>query len=241
MVQKVRTHDKKIYLKEERYENPKEIFKIVYQMAETAGGLAPGKLVADIGCATGEFIYYLKKQRPDCSYLGIDVLPELIEQARARVPGVEFRVGSILESQTCELESFDTVFVLGVLGMFDDFRPGLRNALSWCRRGGRVYLFGVFNPFPVDVWIGYHLVDDPDPNRVESGWNLISKASYSRFIDQVIGPGKHAFRRFEMPFDLSPRTDDPIRSWTFKDETGRRLITNGVSVIQNQEFLEINP
>ena len=40
-----------------------------------------------------------------------------------------------------------------------------------------------------------------------------------------------------MPFDLKPQKD-PIRSWTIKSEN-RRLMINGISIIQPQTLLKI--
>ena len=56
-----RTHDS-LYLEENRYENTKEMFKFIFKNA------FPKKIhkiqnedILDIGCAAGEFIYFLKK------------------------------------------------------------------------------------------------------------------------------------------------------------------------------------
>ena len=51
--------------------------------------------ILDIGCATGDFLYYLKGLYPDGEFTGIDVMPELLEQARSEVPSVKFSTGNI--------------------------------------------------------------------------------------------------------------------------------------------------
>ena len=43
---------------------------------------------------------------------------------------------------------------------------------------------------------------------------------------------------FEMPFDLAPQPEDPLRTWTFITG-GRRQFTNGLSLLLNLEILEI--
>lgn len=70
---------------------------------------------------------------------------------------------------------------------------------------------------------------------------MFSKASVSRYLEATLGVGKHTFTPFEMPFDLPPNPDDPVRSWTFLDGQNRRLFTNGLSLICNLEILEIRP
>ena len=39
--------------------------------------------------------------------------------------------------------------------------------------------------------------------------------------------------------DVEKHKTDPIRSWTFKDESGNRVTKNGGQIIQNYYLLEI--
>lgn len=234
-----RTHDKEVYLDEGRYENPKEIFKMVHAHTSKANALRPGAAVADFGCAAGELLYYLHRKEPAATYHGYDVVPELLEKARANVPSCGFSEGSVLDRDLLSGATLDVAFMIGVHEIFDDFVPALSNLLYWTREGGSVYLFGGFNPYPVDVHVNYRLVDDPVPEHREPGWNQFSKVSFSRYLDQTLGQGRHRFVPFELPFDLAPRADDPARTWTFLDGQGRRLIRNGLALLINLELLEI--
>jgi trans-aconitate methyltransferase len=147
-----RTHDKDLYLAENRYEQPKEISKRLAALVEEAGLHRPGTVVADFGCAAGEFLFFLRRLWPEVELLGFDVVPELIVKARARVPSVTFREGSVLDTAILPKSSMDVAFLSGVHSIFDDFEPCFSNLIEWTRPGGRVYVFGMFNPFPVDVW-----------------------------------------------------------------------------------------
>ena len=51
-----RTHDQHVYLGEDRYDEPKEIFKVLAGLAKYTGALREGTTVCDFGCATGEFL-----------------------------------------------------------------------------------------------------------------------------------------------------------------------------------------
>lgn len=235
-----RTHDKEVYLNEDRYENPKEIFKTVHRYAKSGKSLRPGAIVGDFGCAAGEFLYYLRSQEPAARYCGYDVVPELLAKAREKVYGCDFKEGSVLDQALLSGGSLDVAFMVGVHEIFDDFVPAVSNLLYWTRPGGSIYLFGGFNPYPVDVYVKYHAVADPEPDHREPGWNQFSKASFSRYLDHRLGPGRHRFIPFQLPFDLSPRADDPVRTWTFLDGQGRRLIRNGLSLLINLELLEIH-
>jgi SAM-dependent methyltransferase len=235
-----RTHDMETYLSEDRYEQPKEIFKVLAGLMEFSGDNTGRSLIYDVGCATGEFLHYLKNRFPGPRYLGLDVLPALITKAKERVPDVQFVVGSLLDRSVLPPSLADVTFMLGVHAIFDDFETWISNLLYWTRPGGRIFVFGPFNPHPVDVWVKYRLADDPNPSHREPGWNIFSQASISRFLDTKLGKGKHSFTPFEMPIDIKPHPTDVVRTWTFFDSSGRRLVTNGLSIISNQQILQIS-
>jgi len=234
-----RTHDRNVYLKEDRYENPKEIFKLLADMVRRSGIQTGGAMICDIGCATGEFIYFFKKQFPESNYIGIDNVPDLINKACQNVKGVEFKVGSVLDQKILPHSSIDITFLIGVHSIFDDFKDWFSNLLYWTRPGGRIFIFGLFNPYPVDVWVKYRLADDPDYDHMEPGWNIFSKETISSFLKKNLGEGRHSYTNFEMPFDIEANPFDPVRSWTFKNCNNRRLFTNGLSLLLNLEVLEV--
>jgi len=226
-------HTLEVYLKENRYEQPKEISRVLASLALDSGLLVSGARVADFGCAAGEFLYHLKKIAPAPEYYGYELLPELVEKARSCVPGVHFEAGSVLQPDLAPRHSFDVTFLAGVMSLLDDFRSCLENLLGWTRPGGRVYLFELLNPHPVDVFLRYRT-----DAGVEGRWNMFSRSSVAEFLTERLGPDCYRVVNFEMPFDLAPQPDDPLRAWTFLTE-GRRRFTSGLSMLLNLEILEI--
>lgn len=55
-------------------------------------GIEPGVSVLDVGCGFADFFEYLQLRGCEVDYTGIDLVPELIEQAHARQPGLDVRV-----------------------------------------------------------------------------------------------------------------------------------------------------
>jgi len=237
----LRTHDKQIYLEESRYDQPKEIFKALAALAAQSGVVRHGSVVRDLGCASGEFLYYLSRQFPAAELHGCDVLPELIAKAKQAVPGVHFEQGSVLDRSILPEASTDVAFLAGVLSIFDEFETCLSNLLYWTRPGGRIYVEGMFNPYPLDVWVTYRKAEGSDPDHREPGWNIFSEVSISRYLDSILGEGKHTFTPYDMPIDLPPNPHDPVRTWTFRDSDDRRLLTNGLCLICPLQILEIRP
>lgn len=233
-------HGTAIYLEENRYEQPKEMFKQLAELAKQRGVLKAGSVVCDFGCAAGEFLYHLRRECPMATYSGYDVVSELLDKARTKVPGVAFQHGSVLDRSLRPPASADLTFLVGVHSLFEDFEPCVSNLLQWTRPGGAIYIAGLFNPYPADVWVTYRLADAPRGQR-ESGWNLFSKASVSRYLDALATPVGYTFLPFVMPCDVAPHPRDVVRTWTFRDERNRRVFTNGLSLLCHLEILEIRP
>ena len=101
----IRDHDA-LYLQEDRKQQTKESFKFIVSKASAHLDQYHQPRIADIGCATGDFLYYLKSLYPESELTGIDVMGELLERAAAEVK-------KIMKEQ--ELEQ-DAVLRLGVSG-----------------------------------------------------------------------------------------------------------------------------
>lgn len=75
--------------------------------SEFAAGLK-GKRVLDLACGAGRTTYFLHNM--GASVVGVDLAANLIEAARARYPGIEFRVGDMAELDF-EDQSFNFVLI----------------------------------------------------------------------------------------------------------------------------------
>jgi SAM-dependent methyltransferase len=227
----------------------REIYSYVAQAAQAAGQLRPDSVVGDFGCAAGDFLFYLHAQAPQARLFGYDLSATAIDQAQSREqarldefsPAILFRPGSVLDKALLPAASLDVAFMLGVHPYFDEIESALANLLAWTRSGGYVAVFGLFNPYPIDVRLSYRPVGEANPGESGRGWNLFAKAAVSRYLDAALGPGQHRFTPFIMPYDLPPDPDNPGQSWTIMDGNGRRWLTNGLSLLLNQELLEIWP
>jgi SAM-dependent methyltransferase len=95
-----------------------------------AGGRVPldGESVLDVGCGYGHFLGVLASLGADPSRLhGIDLVPERVEAARHRHPGIDFRVGNGAELPF-EDGAFDLVLLFSVFTSILD--PAMRRGLA---------------------------------------------------------------------------------------------------------------
>ena len=228
-----RTHDT-LYLHEDRSNNTKESFKFINSIFVKENV----KSICDVGCATGEFLYYFKQQHPEITATGIDVMPELLERAKCLCPDVTFYEGNIAKKNTLPQVKFDAVFCLGVLGIFDNPQEVLTNLVSLLKKnvGCKLYLFTSFNDYPVDVLLRVRRTDGGEPSDWEVGWNLFSYTTIKNTLMQLGARTVEKFP-FHISIDLPPHPEDPLRSWTEKTPGGERYFISGMRMIQDQQVI----
>jgi trans-aconitate methyltransferase len=220
------------YLSEGRKDAPKEYFKFLADLVSNQLSL-PSVRVLDIGCATGDFLYYLHSLHPQASLTGTDISPEFLAVAKDVVPNATFRIADISTGKNLPNEKFDIVFMNGVNYLFSDYGSYLRNIISLTAR--TAYVFGVFNPEDLDVFA--HVKRSGDPASV-TAWNLISRRSINLFLDGL--DVKHRFIDWELTMANPRRHEDPIRSWTVATKEGNPLVVNGMQFIHRFAVLQID-
>jgi ubiquinone/menaquinone biosynthesis C-methylase UbiE len=193
--------------------------------------LKNGKSFLDIGCAKGEFIWYLKDFFPGTRFTGIDISGKLISLARKepKLKDATFMRGSALNFDL--KKKFDFVLMNGVLSIFDDFPRPLRRMMKHLKRGGWGYIFGCFTKSDIDVLVRYRN-NFLGSRKWESGLNMFSLKT----IEKALRPfsERTKFYRFDLPIDLA-RKKNPVRSYTVNTGKGR-IILNGANIL-NQLYL----
>lgn len=239
-----RTHDK-FYLNENYKNNPKEYFKFVKKEMEKdffrkQNGKIDSFKMLDVGCETGSFLTFIRHHFPETELWGMDIMPELLEelntgQEAGTKPFHPF-LGNIADETALPNETFDIISMLGVISIFDDFRPVIKNLISLLREGGRIYIFGIFNPEDLDVLIkSRHSCEEKD--TWETGWNTFSVTSVRKYCEKI--GCQCEFMPFELPIDIPKHVDDPLRSWTLDMKDGRKMIVNGLQLVHHFYLLKI--
>jgi SAM-dependent methyltransferase len=137
----------------------------------------PGARVLDLGCGPGELVRYLG----DVEYVGVDINPEYIAQAK-RVHGrrAEFRIGDAT-ALDADLRGFDVVVAFGVLHHLDDAAAhrALQNAATALEPSGRVV---TVDPVlsPGQPWLARRLI------LWDRGTNVRSEDGYVRLAETVL-------------------------------------------------------
>lgn len=235
----VREHDK-LYLSENRKLQPKEYFKFIARKAEPHLQNDFDFNLLDIGCATGDFLYYLKSLYPDAQCFGLEVMPELIARAKEEVSNCSFLQGNICDANTLPQQKFDVVFMNGVHSIFNNVDDWLANAISLVKKPeGKLYIFGIFNPDEVDVLLQVRSTAGDNESAVwQSGWNCFSIKTFENALNKL-KVKSFDFSDFNIEIDIPKHESDPLRSWTFTYDNGSRGVVNGTMLLHHFMLLEI--
>tara|TARA_X000000950_G_C13898848_1_gene654069 strand:- start:1030 stop:1749 length:720 start_codon:yes stop_codon:yes gene_type:complete len=231
----VRTHDKKVYLSEKRKYKPKEYFKFICSISEDFFTKIEKPKILDIGCATGDFLYYMSMKYKNADFTGMDVVPELLEVAKKEVINSNFILGDIQDNTKLPENKFDFVFMLGVHGLFDSCSPWIDNICKLLNKKGRAFIFGTFNDGDIDVISRIKASGKDMPYEI--GWNTLSKKTIASYLDNL--NMHYSFRDFDIPIDIDKNEKDPMRTFTLKLDSGKRLIVNGAGMIRSLKLLTI--
>lgn len=233
----VRTHDE-LYLNIDPLDPPKDSFVQVGNLIdEWLKGNSGVASIVDMGCATGALLNYLGKRFPDQDISGYEYLETLIEAGQKNYPNIKITQASIFDRNKISASSLDVITVLGVISIFDDIEPLVKNLAYWIKPGGKILLHGMFNPFDVDVFVKYRKSEEHGDGPLEAGWNVVSQKTITKMFVEA-GAGRVQFHEFKISVDLAQNTNDPLRSWTEKLEDGSRQIVNATCLKQPQFILE---
>jgi len=232
MKKTIRLHDK-LYLKENRYKNTKDSFKLLIKILKTKLKKQKKYNLLDVGCANGELIYNLEKNFQNIEFTGLDVRKDLIEKAKRHV-GVNVKFLNLDISKKQKLKKkYDLIICAGVLAIFDNYKIVLTNLSKLLKKGGEIYLFGNFNIYDFDVFIKYKDLHK-NQNKFQSGWNIWSLYSIKKFFKKK----SIKIFRFYINKKIYPKKNDLIRCWTVNIKN-KNYFTNALSIIQKQFWVRI--
>jgi ubiquinone/menaquinone biosynthesis C-methylase UbiE len=221
-----RTADNSIYLNENRYKEPKELFKQAAQLLNFTTTSPESCAMLDIGGATGEFLYYIRSIQPHIKLHCVEYSPAMVELSKnvLRQYHISIEEGDANDLKTIADSSYDYVTTLGVTSIFDDFRPSFKEMIRVAKPGGRCMNAMLVNEDDVDVLIKYL-----NNGYAESGWNKFSLKSIRHYLESRKDVTEIQFIKHVMPFDIEKRYD-PMRSYTKISEKGERILWNGLNM-----------
>jgi phosphatidylethanolamine/phosphatidyl-N-methylethanolamine N-methyltransferase len=225
-----RLHDY-FYEKEKRFSNPKMSFIELFKILK----VKPNDSILDVGSANGELLYNLKKKYINNKLSGFEILPSLIKISKKNLPK-SINIHKVDITKKIEInEKFDVIIASGIICIFDDYKKPLRGLIKILKPNGRIFIFNHFNKYNIDVFIKYR-TRSQNANILQSGWNIHSIKGLEEFF-KVHGKKTKVFK-FKPKKGFKGKSNDPVRSWTFKNKKNENLITNGLSILLEKYWLK---
>ena len=174
------------------------------------------------------------------NFYGSDVHPELIKVARQDpdLKDVKFSVSNIIyPPKKNHLKKFDIVLFIAVHSIWDEIDIWFSNLKKYAKKGSSIYIFGLFNPNPIDTFVKIKKSNKKSKN-LEPGWNLISINTYKRYF-KLKKIKKYKFYPWEINKKLPKNKNDLMRSYTQKMSNNKFQLTSGIGLIHTLRLLEI--
>lgn len=232
-IKEARLHDK-IYLKESRYNNPKDSFKFLIKILKKKTYSKKVYDVLDIGCANGELLYQLNRSFKNFRLFGYEIRKDLLVKAKKQNSDKVTLKCLDINKKLNFNQKFDIIICSGLLSIFNNLDKFSNNIKKLSKKNSSIFFFGNFNDYDYDVIIKY-FDKNKNKNVLQTGWNIWSLKT----IRNLFKYRKIKIYRFYINKRILPRKNDLIRSWTFKFK-GKNHFTNGLNLIQNQMWILLN-
>lgn len=162
-------------------------FLTLYEEPAMRALIRPGGRVLDAGCGAGRYSAWLAEHGAEVT--GLDASPEMLERARARVPGARFEVADLGNPLPLQADAFDTVVSGLVLHYLRDWGPTLRELHRVLRPHGTL-VFSVHHPMTALELEGAS--DYFATELVSDRWTVAGREHLIRFwrrpLDAILAP-----------------------------------------------------
>lgn len=206
----------------------KEYYDVVFEQLKRLDV----KSILDIGCATGDFLYFLGEIVE--KKVGIDISEELISHAKLRVPDSEFRAIDVFEFFR-ERERFDAVFMAGTLNTFMEYRHLLKSLID-ATSPKLIIIQSPFNISPIDTRVMH--VDAYSHNvEFQCAYYLYSIDKLISYLEEL--GATVVSQKYQMQGVLKRDQTNPMRNYHVNID-GEKCLTNGASIILREFIITAN-
>ena len=224
----MRLHDL-IYLKQNNYLRPKEKNKLLLKIIKKRISNKKIKIL-DIGCATGELIFFLDNALRAETY-GCDINKKLINKAKKNCKNSQFKLMDIGKNINFK-EKFDIIICSGLIGNLENLNIFFKNLKKLSKKNTIYYLSGIINEFNYNVYIKYEDLNLKKRFK-QSGWNSWSINYISKFLNKK----KLKKYKLKISFDIKKDSSDLMKSWTVKINKERYLF-NALNLARSMTWYE---
>jgi len=191
--------------------------------------------VLEAGCGYGRLIYYLNKFDPRQDYTGIDYMPELLEQGRARFKqkNIHFVRRDLYNMPAKFHKYFDLTISYKTLSWLPGYEEVLKQLVKSTKN--KIYVTSLFYDGDID-FITKVYVDATKNSKEYSYLNTYSLAKFKIFC-RSLGIKKVKATNMKLDLDLPKPSVKKLRTYTRHSQDGRLEITG--TTILNWKLIEL--
>lgn len=219
------------YANEDRRNNVKDYFKMIVGEIKNDFPEAKQKTCLDIGCATGDFLWFAQKEIRNTYFCGMDTFKDLLDIAEKRLPNCTFQLGNIFSGEGILFQkSYDMIVMSGVLYLFNNFETPFKNIIDMLSVQGKAYIFSIFNANNCQVEVSY--IKDNQHGKIHI-YSMQQIEEWCRENSLMC-----EFIPFYLSTEIEPSAD-PLRSYTVPLANGNLGIINGLDIWHRFYLLKI--
>ena len=226
----------------DRIKTPKFIYRKSYEFILGARKDPVISNWLDVGCANGEFLYFLSSENPNIEFLGVDITPEFIAVAKelnVNQQNVEFQIQDIFDTPP-EVQ-YEVVSCLGTFQIFPNPERLLNTLVDRVAPNGQLIISARFNPHDVSAVITYK---DDSTEAGRNIWRCDFNIHSEYWISEMLSKRsdiKNFYFQYPIMDTQIPKKDNAphINMWTIDRPDQGFDITNGMKANFNPSFLVI--
>lgn len=227
------------YLNLKRLKKPKDDFFTCLKILKKHTNIN-NKVIIDIGCANGEFLNFLKKNRPNNFYIGVDSNSAFLKVAKQNknLNNVKFIKKDLFSLKKNNLS--DISICMGVSHLLKDIRKLINKLLMITKNNGIVVIDGFFNEYDIDTITYFKDYSSFKNIKWRNDFNQFSMRTIENFLRKKKLKNFN-FVKAELRSKVSKDHFKKPHHFIWTEKNGKKnIVTNGTNIFLKRKFLIIN-
>lgn len=192
--------------------------------------------LCDLGCANGEFIYYLNNHLKK-NYIGVDNDKKFIDTAK-KLLGKNNNIKLIKKDLYNLKGKFDVITCIGTATTFPTIDQLLNKIVSLMAPKGLAIIEGVFNKYDCDVKIKYKDSSKKEQNFWNNCINIHSQKTIKKILNRFEKINSYFIEK-KIDVQIKKEKNKPHSFWWTEKVKKEYFITNGLLIKKDPVFLII--
>ncbi len=184
--------------------------------------------ILDACCGAGHITYILNQIAPQSEFLGVDLLDFLVEKAEQLCEGhdnVAFKVMDVYSLSENFDKKFDICINWKTLSWLEYYETALRELVKVTKK--HIFISSLFYDGNIDFETKVNeYLNNSDIASHSTYYNIYSYPKFERFCYSLGARNVEAYD-FEIGIDLPKPNPDEMKTYTVKQENGKRLQISG--------------